>query len=140
MRHLNNAWNSWYSCIISIVLHVLLPCFSSSKNGFCTFHYRCWISWILNRVWNWNVNFLRLEINLKQFDIFIPRQFEGRKKIKNTNCFQFIALFVSKRHDLVKISRMKCRKWIKFISFQVSARFLIGNSCRSIRRLKKELE
>lgn len=74
MRHLNNAWNSWYSCIIPIVLHVLLPCFniqffSSSKSGFCTFHYHCWISWILNRK-NVKEYFLRLEINLKQFGYF----------------------------------------------------------------------
>lgn len=74
MRHLNNAWNSWYSCIIPIVLHVLLPCFSSysvrAKVVFVLFIIVAGSRGYWIEFENVKEYFLRLEINLKQFGYF----------------------------------------------------------------------
>lgn len=89
--------------------------------------------------------FLRLfkkkkEINLillNNLHIFIPpHQFERRKKIKNKlfSIYRFIC-FETSRFGENFTDEMSQMNKIHFVSS--SARFLIGNSCRSIRRLKK---
>lgn len=76
-------------------------------------------------------------IPLNNLHIFIPpHQFERRKKIKNKlfSIYRFICFEMSRFGENFTDEMSQMNK-IYFVSS--SARFLIGNSCRSIRRLKK---